>query len=179
MKIVITGRKCSPRESFKERAEKKLAKVERFFGDEAEAKITATVEKSGQTVEITVINNGMIFRAQERAENMNDALDKCVDSLVRQIRKNKTRLARRLRQDAFVRSVQEETSFAPEPVEEDLSITRVKHFNFRPMTREEAVLQMNLLDHTFFAFRDEDNGGSFAVVYKRNDGGYGLIDDEK
>lgn len=66
MKIVITGRKCSPRESFKERAEKKLAKVERFFGDEAEAKITATVEKSGQTVEITVINNGMIFRAQER-----------------------------------------------------------------------------------------------------------------
>ena len=92
MKIVITGRKCSPRESFKERAEKKLAKVERFFGDEAEAKITATVEKSGQTVEITVINNGMIFRAQERAENMNDALDKCVDSLVRQIRKNKTKL---------------------------------------------------------------------------------------
>ncbi len=101
MKIVITGRKCSPRESFKERAEKKLAKVERFFGDEAEAKITATVEKSGQTVEITVINNGMIFRAQERAENMNDALDKCVDSLVRQIRKNKTKLEKRMRSAAF------------------------------------------------------------------------------
>ena len=92
-----------------------------------------------------------------------------------QIRKNKTRLARRLRQDAFTRTV-EETSFAA--VEEDeLNIVRVKQFYFKPMTREEAVLQMNLLEHNFFAFRDEDNGGSFAVVYRRNDGGYGLIDD--
>ena len=95
-----------------------------------------------------------------------------------QIRKNKTRLARRLRQDAFTRTA-EETSFAPEPAEDDLSITKKKSFYFRPMTREEAVLQMNLLEHSFFAFRDEDNGGSFAVVYRRNDGGYGLIDDAK
>ena len=92
-----------------------------------------------------------------------------------QIRKNKTRLARRLRQDAFTRTV-EETSFAPEP-EDDLNIVRIKSFYFKPMTREEAVMQMNLLEHNFFAFRDEDNGGSFAVVYRRNDGGYGLIDD--
>ena len=75
------------------------------------------------------------------------------------------------------RSVQEETSFAPEPAEDDLSITRVKQFYFRPMTREEAVLQMNLLGHNFFAFRDEDNGGCFAVVYRRESGGYGLLDD--
>ena len=106
------------------------------------------------------------------------SIDAAVATIEGQIRKNKTRLARRLRQDAFVRSVQEETSFVPEETEEDLSITRIKHFNLRPMTREEAVLQMNLLEHNFFAFRDEDNGGSFAVVYKRNDGGYGLIDDE-
>ena len=79
-------------------------------------------------------------------------------------------------QDAFVRSVQEETSFVTE-AEEDLSITKIKKFYFKPMTREEAVMQMNLLDHNFFAFRDLDNEGSFAVVYKRNDGGYGLIDD--
>lgn len=70
----------------------------------------------------------------------------------------------------------EETSFAPEP-EEELNIVRTKKFYFKPMTREEAVLQMNLLNHNFFAFRDEDNGGSFAVVYRRNDGGYGLLDD--
>ena len=74
-------------------------------------------------------------------------------------------------------SIQEETSFVPETAEDDLSISRVKSFYFKPMTREEAVLQMNLLGHNFFAFRDEDNGGSFAVVYRRNEGGYGLIDD--
>ena len=85
--------------------------------------------------------------------------------------------ARRLRQDAFTRTVQEETSFVPEPEEDDLSLKKVKSFYFKPMTREEAVMQMNLLEHNFFAFRDEDNGGSFAVVYRRNDGGYGLIDD--
>ena len=71
----------------------------------------------------------------------------------------------------------EETSFIPEEAEDDLSIGRVKQFYFRPMTRDEAVLQMNLLEHNFFAFRDEDNGGTFAVVYRRNDGGYGLIED--
>jgi putative sigma-54 modulation protein len=72
--------------------------------------------------------------------------------------------------------VQEETSFVPD-AEDDLSITKIKSFYFKPMTREEAVLQMNLLEHDFFAFRDQDNGGSFAVVYRRKDGGYGLIDD--
>ena len=106
------------------------------------------------------------------------SIDSAVGTIERQIRKNKTRLARRLRQDAFVRSV-DETSFVPEEKEEDLSIVRVKEFYFKPMTREEAVLQMNLLEHNFFAFRDEDNGGCFAVVYRRNDGGYGLIDDAK
>jgi len=81
MKITIIGRKCSPRESFREHAEKKLAKIERFFGSDTEAKITATVEKSSQSVEITVNNNGMIFRAQERAENMNEALDNVLTPL--------------------------------------------------------------------------------------------------
>ena len=71
----------------------------------------------------------------------------------------------------------EETSFAAEEKEEDLSIVRVKQFYMKPMTREEAVMQMNLLEHTFFAFRDEDNDGAFAVVYRRNDGGYGLLED--
>ena len=104
------------------------------------------------------------------------SIDAAVGTIEGQIRKNKTRLARRLRQDAFTRTV-EETSFTPEETEEDLSIVKTKSFYFKPMTREEAVLQMNLLEHNFFAFRDQDNGGSFAVVYRRNDGGYGLIDD--
>ena len=104
------------------------------------------------------------------------SIDAAIGTIEGQIRKNKTRLARRLKQDAFVRTA-EETSFVPEVEEEDLSIVRIKKFPIKPMRREEAVLQMNLLEHTFFAFRDEDNGGAFAVVYKRHDGGYGLIED--
>ena len=104
------------------------------------------------------------------------SIDAAIGTIEGQIRKNKTRLARRLRQDAFVRAT-EETSFASDEKEDDLTIVRIKKFNFRPMSREEAVLQMNLLEHNFFAFRDEDNRGAFAVVYRRNDGGYGLLED--
>ena len=158
-------------------AEKKVMKLARYFEEDAEALVVFSVEKNRNKVELTVRGAGTWFRACEATSDMFASIDAAVGTIEGQIRKNKTRLARRLRQDAFQRSVQEETSFAPEAVEDDLSITRVKSFYFKPMTREEAVLQMNLLDHNFFAFRDEDNGGSFAVVYRRNDGGYGLIDD--
>ena len=157
-------------------AEKKVMKLARFFEEDAEALVVFSVEKDRNKVELTVHGAGTWFRAKESTSDMFASVDAAVATIEGQIRKNKTRLARRLRQDAFVRSV-EETSFVPEEKEEDLSIVRVKKFHMQPMSREEAVLQMNLLDHNFFAFRDEDNGGSFAVVYKRNDGGYGLIDD--
>ena len=157
-------------------AEKKVMKLERFFDEDAEALIVFSVEKNRNRVELTVHGAGTWFRASESTSDMFASIDAAVGTIEGQIRKNKTRLARRLKQDAFVRSVQEETSFVPE-AEEDLSIVRSQKFYFKPMTREEAVMQMNLLDHNFFAFRDEDNGGTFAVVYKRNDGGYGLIDD--
>ncbi|MBQ6719906.1 MAG: ribosome-associated translation inhibitor RaiA [Oscillospiraceae bacterium] len=159
-------------------AEKKVMKLARYFEEDAEALVVFSTEKNRNKVELTVHGAGTWFRASESTSDMFASIDAAVGTIEGQIRKNKTRLARRLRQDAFVRSVQEETSFAPDPAEEeDLSIVRVKSFYFKPMTREEAVLQMNLLEHAFFAFRDEDNGGAFAVVYKRNDGGYGLIED--
>ena len=157
-------------------AEKKVMKLARFFEEDAEALIVFSVEKNRNNVELTVRGAGTIFRAKESTSDMFASIDAAIGTIEGQIRKNKTRLARRLRQDAFVRTA-DETSFVEEEKEEDLSIVRVKEFYFKPMTREEAVLQMNLLDHNFFAFRDEDNGGCFAVVYKRNDGGYGLIDD--
>ena len=135
------------------------------------------MEKNRNKAELTVHGAGTWFRATESTSDMFASIDAAVATIEGQIRKNKTRLARRLKQDAFVRSVQEEPSFVPEADEDDLTIAKVKKFYFKPMTREEAVMQMNLLDHNFFAFRDEDNGGSFAVVYKRHDGGYGLIDD--
>ena len=158
-------------------AEKKVMKLARYFEEDAEALIVFSAEKNRNKVELTVHGAGTWFRASESTSDMFASIDAAVGTIEGQIRKNKTRLARRLKQDAFVRSVQEETSFVPETAEDDLSIVKAKKFYFRPMTREEAVLQMNLLGHTFFAFRDEDNGGSFAVVYRRNDGGYGLIDD--
>ena len=157
-------------------AEKKVMKLARFFDEDAEALITFSVEKNRNIVELTVHGAGTWFRAKESTSDMLASIDAAVGTIEGQIRKNKTRLARRLKQDAFVRSV-EETSFVPEAEEEDLSIVRIKQFPIKPMRREEAVLQMNLLEHNFFAFRDEDNGGAFAVVYKRNDGGYGLIED--
>ena len=158
-------------------AEKKVMKLARYFEEDAEALVVFSVEKNRNKVELTVHGAGTWFRASESTSDMFASIDAAVGTIEGQIRKNKTRLARRLKQDAFVRAIQEETSFAPEMEEDDFSITRMKSFYFKPMTREEAVLQMNLLGHNFFTFRDEDNGGVFAVVYRRNDGGYGLIND--
>ena len=157
-------------------AEKKVMKLARFFEGDAEALVVFSVEKNRNNVELTVRGAGTLFRAHESTSDMFASIDAAVGTIEGQIRKNKTRLARRLKKDAFVRSV-EETSFVPEEVEEDLSIVKIKKFPIQPMSREEAVLQMNLLNHAFFAFRDEQNDGAFAIVYKRNDGGYGLIED--
>lgn len=169
MKITVIGRKCTPRDSFKEHAEKKLQKIDRFFGDEASAKVTATVEKTSQTVEITVNNDGLIFRAQAKAENMNEALDNCVDLLIRQIRKNKTKLEKRLRSGAF------DDYQGLEDEEPEFELVRTKSIPIKPQSVDEAILQMNMLGHKFYMFRNSANN-SVAVVYRREDGGYGLIE---
>lgn len=170
MKITVIGRKCTPRDSFKERAEKRLKKVEKFFGSEAEAKVTATVEKNEQIVEVTIFHDGMIFRSQERAQNMNDALDRCADSIVRQIRKNKTRVEKKLRSGAF-EAYDAIDVFEPE---ENYDIVRSKEIALKPQSVDEAILQMNLLDHQFYVFLNSSNE-KICVVYARKDGGYGLI----
>ena len=157
-------------------AEKKVMKLARFFEGDAEALVVFSVEKNRNNVELTVRGAGTLFRAHESTSDMFASIDAAVGTIEGQIRKNKTRLARRLKKDAFVRTA-EETSFVPEEEEEHLSIVKIKKFPIQPMSREEAVLQMNLLNHSFFAFRDEQNDGAFSIVYKRNDGGYGLIED--
>lgn len=177
MKFQYTEKKVSLPENVHKYAEKKVMKLERFFGDDADALVTFSVEKNRNNVELTVHAANFYFRASESTSDMFASIDAAVATIERQIRKNKTRLARRIRQDAFTRTP-EVTSFAPdEPEESDFEIVRKKKFNMKPMTQEEAILQMNMLEHTFFAFKDEDNGGAFAVVYKRTDGGYGLIED--
>jgi putative sigma-54 modulation protein len=105
-------------------------------------------------------------------------IDAAVASIERQLRKNKARLEKRLRKDAFDRTASAEQFYsAQEPEEVSFEVVRTKRFFFRPMTVDEAILQMNLVGHTFFAFRNEDENGAFSVVYRRNDGGYGIIED--
>ncbi len=176
MKFQFSEKKVKLPKNVHDYAEKKVMKLARFFEEDAEALIVFSVEKNRNNVELTVHGAGTWFRARESTSDMFASIDAAVGTIEGQIRKNKTRLARRLRQDAFTRTA-EETSFTPDEKEEDLRIVRIKQFYFKPMTREEAVLQMNLLEHNFFAFRDIDNGESFAVVYRRHDGDYGLIDD--
>lgn len=173
MNITIVGRKCTPRESFKAHAEKKLQKVEKFFGEDATAKITATVEKNVKIVEITLQKGGFLFRAQERAQDLEDALDVCVDSLIRQIRKNKTKLERRLREVSF-----DEVFNAPSEAEEqDFDIVRTKSVALKPQTVEEAILQMNMLGHSFYMFRNAESE-EINVVYQRRGGGYSVLEPE-
>jgi putative sigma-54 modulation protein len=157
-------------------AEKKVMKLARYFEENAEALVVFSVEKNRNNVELTVRGAGTWFRAKESTSDMFASIDAAVGTIEGQIRKNKTRLARRLKQDAFSRTV-EETSFVPEETEDAQEIVRIKKFYMQPMSRDEAILQMNLLGHSFFAFRDEDSDGAFAVVYKRSDDGYGLIVD--
>ena len=176
MKFQYSEKKVKLPQNVHAYAEKKVMKLARYFEEDAEALVVFSVEKNRNNVELTVRGAGTWFRAHESTSDMFASIDAAIGTIEGQIRKYKTRLAKRLRQDAFVRAV-DETSFAQEEPEDKLEIVRVKKFRMEPMTREEAILQMNLLEHNFFAFRDEDNDGSFAVVYRRNDGGYGLIDD--
>ena len=176
MKFVFTDKKVTLPQKVHDYAEKKVGKLDRYFKADAEAFVTFSVEKNRNKVELTVHAGNMFFRADESSSDMFASIDASVSTIERQIRKNKTRLAKRLRTDAFERTV-DPVSFAPEEPEEEFQVVRTKKFPIKPMTVDEAILQMNLLEHTFFAFRNEDDDGSFAVVYARNDGGYGLIED--
>ena len=179
MRFQYTEKKVTLPENVHKYAEKKVMKLERFFGTDADALVTFSVEKNRNNVEITVHAAGTYFRASESTSDMFASIDAAVATIERQIRKNKTRLAKKLRDGAFEREVQPEYIPADDTVEAGaFEVVRRKRFPIKPMSVEEAILQMNLLEHTFFAFRDEDNDGAFAVVYKRTDGGYGLIEDQ-
>ena len=176
MKFTFTCKKVALNDSIKEYAEKKFSKLDRYFREEATALVTFAVEKNHRcVVEVTIRGGDMLFRAQEEAPDgdMRGAIDVAVSYIDRQIRKNKTRLSKKLRTEGAVAEddvfeVAEETEF---------DIVRTKRFAVKPMTVEEAILQMNLLDHNFFVFRNEDTN-AISVAYKRKSGGYGLIETE-
>ncbi len=173
MNITVTGRKVNVKETFKEMIAKELQKVDRFFDSDADAKVTVTVENNRQTVEITIRSNQVVLRAEQTAPKMEDALDKAVDDLIRKIRKNKTRVEKRLREGSFAAPPLWDEA---EPFEEEgITIVKTKQVPVKPISPEEAVLQMNLLGHNFFMFRN-DQTGEINLVYKRNGGDYGLIE---
>ncbi|MBR2650041.1 MAG: ribosome-associated translation inhibitor RaiA [Clostridia bacterium] len=170
MKISVFGKQMSVRESLVALIEKKLAKFDKFFGDGTEASVTCRTRKGEKIIEITIPYGGAVFRAEEESDTFITALDRAIEGLERQIRKNKTRLEKRMRSGAFVIEAEDDDEFAEEGEFE----IRVKSFPFKPMSPEEAILQMNLLGHSFFAFTDAETS-QVAVVYKRKSGGYGMI----
>ena len=181
MKFVFTDKKVNLPGKVHAYAEKKVGKLERYFKADTEAAIVFSIEKDRNNVDLTIRSGGTVIRVAESTSDMFATIDAAVASVERQLRKNKARLEKRLRQDAFSRTVEaDQVSFVPEPEgeEDKFRIVRTKRFPLRPMSAEEAILQMNLVGHSFFAFRDADNDGRFAVVYKRNDGDYGIIEDE-
>ena len=165
MKTTITAKKMQIPQNFTEYAESRLdSRLSKFFGDEADAKIVISEVKNKIVLEVTVKYNSIIFRAERSAEDKNVALDDAIDKIIRQIRKNKTKIEKKLKDTAF------KEAFA-EPVAEIDAYEVIKHkkFKMRPMDIDEAILQMNMLGHNFFMFSNAQTG-EINVVYKRTDG---------
>ena len=162
------------RESLKAAIEKKLGKFDKFFGADTEAFVTCRTRKGVKIIEITVNYGGATFRSEEESDTFITALDRAVEGLERQIRRNKTRVENLVKRGAFVITEEDDDEY----VEESEFDIRVKSFPIKPMSAEEAILQMNLIGHSFFVFIDAESG-EVSVVYKRKEGGYGLIIPEK
>ncbi len=170
MKATYVAKKMNLSDNEKLLIEKKLKKLDKFFTDEAEAAITFTVMREEVVVEVTVKDHGVIFRGERSAVDKMLALDEIIDLLIRQVRKNKTRLSKSL--------YAELPDFDPwEDGEDDFNLVRTKEVFLRPMDLDEAIMQMNLLDHNFFMFLDSETD-RVSVVYRRKDGQYGLIRSE-
>lgn len=177
MRFTFVEKKVQASDMLRSYCEKKIGKLDRFFKTESEAFVTFSIERGRHIAEVTIKNNGMFYRVTEQTGDMYASIDSATASIERQIRKNKTRLAKRLRDGAVDREFTPSAVIpAFEEEESEFEVVRTKRFSFKPMTVEEAILQMNLLDHEFFAFKNQDNDDDFAIVYKRKNGGYGLIE---
>ena len=170
MKITVVGRQMTVRESLKAMVDEKLRKLDKFFGGNAEATVTFSCKRNKECLEVTISAMNTLFRYEAEEDTFQTSLDRAVDAIERQIRKNKTRLEKRLRDESFsipdgdFEDIEEESEFR----------IRTKTFSIKPMSVEEAILQMNLLGHQFFVFEDMTTGDT-CVVYTRRDGDYGLI----
>lgn len=177
MRFDIRGKNLELTDALKDYTTKRLSKLEKYIDDVKEAQVALSVEGEGHKVEVTIPLNGVILRGEEASEDMYTSIDLVVEKLEKQIEKYKTRLYRSNRGAGMKRAWAEEARKELEANEglDSFKVVRTKRFALKPMDEEEAIMQMNLLGHTFFVFfnsaTDEVN-----VVYRRKDGNYGLIE---
>lgn len=171
MQITVRGKNIQITDALRDYATKKVERIDKYFDRPVEAQVMLTVEKDHHTVEVTAMVDGLILRGEESSPDMYASIDLVSDKLEKQIERYKTRISRRLRSNGFKNG----TAVPAIPDEDGPRIVRSKRFPMKPMPIEEAVLQMNLLNHDFFVFMNAETE-RFAVVYKRKDGNYGLIE---
>jgi len=176
MKFNIIGRKITINEKNSEYIKKKIGKLDKFFKDEPEARIVIGTVKDKEYIEATIYSQGIIFRGEVTDTDVFTATDKVVDLVERQIRKNKTKLEKKTKRDAFDdRRLLSGDEYLDSEDADEFNIVKKKRFQVKPMSIEEAVLQMNLLGHNFFVFKNQDTN-ELNVVYKRKDGDYAVIE---
>lgn len=171
MNVIITGRKIELKDAFKEMVRSKMARFDRIFGEDATVHVTVTVEKNSERVELTIHHNGTIYRSEKETLDMHESLDNAIDAMKRQIRKNKSKLERRLR----TALIEDYMPSSPDIDASPYKIVRTKKFPVKPLSSEEAILEMNLVGHQFYMFRNCD-ANEINVVYRRKDGSYGLLE---
>jgi putative sigma-54 modulation protein len=176
MRVVITGKGMEVSDYLREMVTKKVLKLQRYFGEETEAHITMSIQKSRHMVEVTIPFDGVVLRGEEATGDMYASIDGVLGKLEKQIHKHRTALRKRLREGAFSTEGYEYGSEAFE--DRDFKIVRTKKFVLKPMNLEEAQMQMELLGHEFFVFRNEKTNG-INVLYKRRDGDLGLIEPDE
>ncbi|MBE7035210.1 MAG: ribosome-associated translation inhibitor RaiA [Ruminococcaceae bacterium] len=176
MKITMTGKQIELTQGLKDRINDRFSKLDRYFHKETEASVTLSVQREQQVVEATIYSGNLIMRVEEATVDMYMSIDNAVDILERQLRKHKTRIEKKLKKETFDAAAIEQIPYG-EAVEEEteFKIVRRKRFETKPMSPEEAILQMNLLGHQFYIFTNAETGES-NVVYQRKNGDYGLIE---
>ena len=170
MKMTFTTKNIPLTEKMQAYAEKKLGKLDKFVAEDTQVNVVMRREKGGRDiVEATIYLPGVVLRAEETTDDLFKSIDLVADKLIRQIRRHRTRLEKLLREGAF------EIAPEMEPVEEEVvSVARVKRPVLKPMTPEDAAAQMELLGHSFYLFLNEETD-STCVIYRRNDGSFGLL----
>ena len=177
MRIKVSGKNFDVTDAIRERVEKKLSKFEKYFTPITEAHATLSVEKDRHIIEVTIPFNGVMLRGEEATDDMYVSIDNVAEKLERQIRKQKTRLERRIKDGSIRFENMVPLQVGDEDYEDEIRIVKKKRFAIKPMSAEEAVMQMELLGHTFFVFSNADTE-EVNVVYKRKRGDYGLIEQE-